>query len=157
MRAANGDGVLEPHDLGQHFGAAHHRQAPGASRSQFRIALLDGRGDHHHGRIAQIVAGLADGHLDAHLAQALHVGVFGAVRTADLVALVVQDFGNAAHPDAPDADKVHRTDIARHFHTLFPPDGEAFCHVGECFDRLRLPERFSRDGSPLQRLRLTEK
>jgi hypothetical protein len=40
---------------------------------------------------------------------------------------------------------------------LFPPDGEAFGLVGEFFDRLRLPERFGRGRSPLQRLRLTEK
>jgi hypothetical protein len=43
------------------------------------------------------------------------------------------------------------------FIELFPPVGEAFCLVGEFFDRLRLAERFGRGRSLLQCRRLTEK
>src|SRR5690606_2043538 len=40
-------------------------------------------------------------------------------------ALVVEDFGDAAHADAADADKVHRADVARHLHLVFPLSASA--------------------------------
>ena len=52
--------LLEPHQLGQHLGAAHHRQAPLAGGHQLRIVALDrGRHDHDLG-LAQILGVVAD-------------------------------------------------------------------------------------------------
>ncbi len=41
--SGDGDAGLEPHQFGQHFGAAHHRHATAARRHQFGIVALDRR------------------------------------------------------------------------------------------------------------------
>ena len=47
VRAGDGDAGLEAHQLGQHLGAAHHRQALLARRRELRIVALDRRRDDH--------------------------------------------------------------------------------------------------------------
>ena len=60
VRAGDRDAALEPHQLGQHLGAAHDRQALRARRGQFRIVALDrGRDDDDLG-VAEILGGVAD-------------------------------------------------------------------------------------------------
>ena len=44
--AGNRDAALQPHQFGEHLGAAHHGNALRARRHQFRIVALD-RGRHH--------------------------------------------------------------------------------------------------------------
>ena len=116
VRATDGDGCLEPHDLGQHFSATHDGQGLCTRGDQLRIVLLDSRRDDDNLGFAQIVTALADLDLDPHVAQALHIGVERRIRALHSIALVVQDFGNAAHADAANPDKMDRPDIARHFH-----------------------------------------
>ena len=52
--AGDGDAAFQPHQLGQHLGAPHHRQALRARRDQFRIVALDRGRDHHHLGAAEI-------------------------------------------------------------------------------------------------------
>ena len=47
MRARNCDVGFQAHQLGQHFCAAHNRQAARTGGVQFRIAGFDGRRNHH--------------------------------------------------------------------------------------------------------------
>jgi hypothetical protein len=59
---------------------------------------------------------VADGDLDALVAQALDVGAVRHIGAGDGVAEIGQHLGDAAHADAADADEMHRTDVARQFH-----------------------------------------
>ena len=59
---------------------------------------------------------VADGNLDAVIAQPLDVGAVGDVRALHGIAEVAQHLGDAAHADAPDADEMDRADVARQFH-----------------------------------------
>ncbi len=72
--AGDRDALLEPHELGEHFGAANDRNAPRARRENFRIVALDGgRNDGDRG-LAEIRRIVADEHCRALLPQALDVG-----------------------------------------------------------------------------------
>ena len=59
---------------------------------------------------------MTDGNFDTLVAQTLDIGAVGNVRTGDAISNVGQHLGNAAHANATDADKMHRTDIARQLH-----------------------------------------
>ena len=78
--AGDGDAGFQPHQLGQHLGAPHHRQALLARGDEFRIVRLDGGGDHHDVGAVEVFGLVADRDLDALVAQALDVGVLGDVR-----------------------------------------------------------------------------
>src|SRR5690606_7560806 len=54
----------------------------------------------------------------AHVAQALYIGIGRGVGALHHIALVVQDFGDAAHADAADTDEVHRAEGFGHDHDL---------------------------------------
>ena len=120
MGAGDRDAAFQPHQFGQHFGAAHHRDALGARRHQFGIVALD-RGRHHQHIGARDILGLvADGDLDALVAQASDIGALGGVRALHGIAEIAQDLGNAAHPDTADPDEVNGSDLARQSHGGFP-------------------------------------
>ena len=112
MRAGHGHGVLEPHELGQHFRAAHHGNAVFKRIDDFRIVALDRRGGNHDRRAVHVLARMADHHLDAAIAQTFDDIALGDVRALHRVAQVMHDLGNAGHADAADADKVDRADIS---------------------------------------------
>ena len=118
MRAGDGDAAFQPHQFGQHFGAAHHRQALGARGDELRIVALDGGRDDDDVGAVDIFRLMADGNLDALVAQPLDVGAVGDVRTGYAVTEIGQHLGDAAHADAADADEMHRTDVARQFHEV---------------------------------------
>src|SRR5690606_36206654 len=80
------------------------------------IVFLDRRGNDHDFGLAEIVTALADLDLNAHIPEALDIGIERGVGALHRIALVMQDFGNATHADAADADEVDRADIAGHFH-----------------------------------------
>ena len=121
VRPCDGNAALEPHQLGQHLGAAHDRQALGTCGNELRVVALDRGRHHHHLGIAERGGGMADGNLGAFLAQAFDVGAVGSVRTLHGVAEVDEHLGDAAHADAADPDEVDRTDVARQFHRFSPP------------------------------------
>ena len=116
VRAGDGDAALQPHQLGQHLGAAHHRQPLRARRREFRIVALDRRGDDDDLGAAEIVGIVADRDRDALVAQPLDVGAVGLVGALHRVAEIDQHLGDAAHADAADADEMDRSDVARQFH-----------------------------------------
>ena len=121
VRAGDRDALLEPHQLGEHFGAANDRNAPRARRDELRIVALDGGGnDDHRGR-AEIRRVVADEHRRALLAQALDVGVVAQVRALHLVAEIDEHLGDARHADAADADEVDGADLVRQFHARMSP------------------------------------
>ena len=125
MRAGDGDALLEPHQFGQHLGAANDGNAPRARRDEFGIVALDrGRDDDDRGR-AEIGRVVADEDGRALLAQALDVGVVARVRALDLMAEVEQHLGDARHADAADADEMDGADLARQFHAAPLPRGPA--------------------------------
>src|SRR5690606_13836912 len=53
---------------------------------------------------------------DALFAEALDIGVFGLIGTLHLIAERVQRFSDAAHADAPNADKMHDANGLGHLH-----------------------------------------
>ncbi len=117
--AADGDALLEPHQLGEHLGAAHHRQAAGTRGGELGVVALDRGRHHHHFGAAERGHRMADRDLGALVAQALDVGAVGGVGALHRVAQIDQHLGDAAHADAADADEVDRADVARKFHRGF--------------------------------------
>ena len=75
MRAGDGDALLEAHQLGQHFGAAHDGQALLAGGDKFGIVALDRGRDHDDFGVAEILGVMADMDRRALLAQAQDIGV----------------------------------------------------------------------------------
>ncbi len=53
---------------------------------------------------------MADGDIDAQVAQPLYVCAFGDIAALNRVAEIVQDFSNSAHADAADTDEMNRAD-----------------------------------------------
>jgi len=119
VRAADGDRLPEPHQLGEHLGAPHHRQDPLARRLEFRIALPDRRRDDHHLGVAEVLGAVPHEAGDALVAQPLQIGAVRLVRALDAVAEIVQHLGDAAHADPANADEMHQADALRHLHARF--------------------------------------
>ena len=120
MGAGDRDAALQPHQFGQHFGAAHHRNALRARRHQFRIVALDRGRDHDHVGAVDVLGLVADDDRDALLAQPLDIGAFGGIRALHGVAEIAQHLGDAAHADAADPDEVDGSDLARQSHECVP-------------------------------------
>ena len=59
---------------------------------------------------------MPDGDFHALVAQPFDVGALGLVGALHHIAEIHHHLGDAAHADAADADKMHRTDVARQFH-----------------------------------------
>ena len=114
--AGDGDAALQPHQLGQHLGAAHHRNAPFARRRQFRIVALDRGGDHDDLRAVDVLRLVADRDLRAVLAQTVEIVIVGGVRALHGIAEIEQHLGDTAHADPADPDEVDGSDLARQSH-----------------------------------------
>ena len=116
VRAGDGDGGVEPHQLRQHLGAAHDGQSALARSLELGIAGLDGRGDDDETRADQVHRIVADEHANTLGAQTADIGAVLLVAALHRVALGVQDLGNRAHADAADAQNVHGPQLAGHLH-----------------------------------------
>ena len=77
---------LKPHQLGQHLGPAHDRQAALAGRGELRIVAPDRRRDDDDLGAVDVLGLVADEGLDALLRQPLDVVVVGGVRALHRVA-----------------------------------------------------------------------
>ncbi len=119
VRAGDRDAALEPHQLGQHLSAAHHRQALRPRRDELWIVALDGSRHHHHFGIAERGGRMADRNFSAFIAQPPDICGIGGIRPLHRIAEVDEHLGDAAHPDAADTDEVDRPDVARQFHCFF--------------------------------------
>ena len=111
VRAAHGDGKLKPHKLGQHFGAAHQRDASFARGGVFGIVRLDGgRIDHRRGAF-DMGGVMADEDAGAKRGQAFGIGRGLGVGALHRIADAQHDFGYAAHAYSADADEVNGADV----------------------------------------------
>ncbi len=114
MGATHRDGKLQTHQFGQHFGATHQRNAPAARLDHFRIVLFHRRRINQGADAFGYMGGfMTDEDLRAELFQTLGIGRGLGVGTLHLIADLDHDFGNAAHADAADANKVDGTEIER--------------------------------------------
>ncbi len=116
VRARNRDAAFQPHQFGEHLGAAHHRQALGTRSNELRVVTFDCGGDDDHVGAVYVFRLVTDGDFDAFVTQAIDVGTVRDVRPRHVVAEVGQHLGDPAHANAADADKMHRTDVARQLH-----------------------------------------
>ena len=77
--AGNGNAALEPHQLGQHRGARHHRNMPRPRCQHLGVVRLDGRrGDHRIDRI-EVASGMAHKSADAQTGEPAQGGAVGQV------------------------------------------------------------------------------
>ena len=173
--AGDRDGLLHPHQLGEHFGALDDRQPALDRRFDLGIAARDrGRADDHR-RIAEIVGAVADLHRDAGLAQAFDDIAFGNVGALHLIAELVHHLGDPGHADAADADEVDGADVgAERLHAGTPwtappvdaadrgrpdferrePAADPLDEVGEVARGVRAADRQRARGGIGQRLRV---
>ena len=114
MGAGNGDALLETHQLGQHHGARHHRNARGLGSQHFRVVGFHRRGCHHHIRAGNISGIMPKIHFCPGVDQTARGGAVGHVRAGHGVTQGQQDLGDTAHADAADADKVNMLDSMFH-------------------------------------------
>src|SRR5690242_6024037 len=112
MSVGNGDAVLEAHEFGKHFGARDYGNFALVSFDDLGIIGLDGRGGNDdvgafdiHGFMP-----LEDG--CAEILQALGQRGGLGVRARNGIAESEQNFSDAAHADAADADQVNALEIA---------------------------------------------
>src|SRR5690606_992592 len=110
--AGDHDGMAVAHQLGQHLGAADDRNATVRCLDHFGVLTIHGARNHDHIGPDHVAGGVTDVHRYTEPAQASGNGAFGQVGTADLITLVEQHFGDAAHAGATDADEVDATDSA---------------------------------------------
>ena len=109
---ADGDAVVEAHDLGQHLAAPQGGQAEAAPGPHLGILRADGGGDDDEIGAPHLPRGVPDEDLDAQLGQAVGDLRTGQVAAADLVVHPQQDLGEAAHAgpaDAHEVDPAHPT------------------------------------------------
>ena len=105
MGAGDGDRRFQPHQFGEHLGAADDGDAVGERGLDLWIAAFDGgRGDDDR-RALHIGGVMTDVHGDAAFAQALDDIAIGDVTALHPIAEIVHDFGDAGHADAADADE----------------------------------------------------
>ena len=112
--SGNGNTLLETHQFGQHLRTRNDRHVTLACRDNFRVISGHRSGHHHRISVADIFAGVASYDTYAQARQPACRGVIGEIRTTDAKAEVDQDFGNAAHARATDADKVDVFDFMFH-------------------------------------------
>ena len=109
VRARDRDREPQPHQLGEHLGPRNHRNAAPLAprRSPGWCGLTADEYDHHVG-VADVARRVPFEHADAagRFEPRRHLRPPG-VRSADHVAEVGQQFGDAAHADAADADEVN--------------------------------------------------
>src|ERR1700730_3908388 len=107
MGPGDGDALLEAHELGEHFRAAHDGQAFFSGGDNFRIIALDGRRDHDDLRRPEVFRAMTDVDKRAFFAQSQHIGTLRRVRALDRVAEVEQNLGYAGHAYAAYSDKMN--------------------------------------------------
>ena len=112
VRARNRNGRFEAHQLGEHLGAADHRDAARVGRFNFGIGLAaDGGRGHDHRRLAEIPRFMADRDGNTLGAQAFDDIALGDVGPLHTVTEIVHHLGDARHADPANADEVDDADI----------------------------------------------
>ncbi|MNH05259.1 hypothetical protein D3C79_645780 [compost metagenome] len=122
MGAGDGDTVTEAHQLGQHLGAAHHRDAQLTGGQQLGVVLLDGGRHHHHARLVHMLGAVAHEDVGTERGQSFGHRIARQIGAGDLIPLVGKHLGDPAHTGATDADKVNAAHAAH-----FGDHGTQFC------------------------------
>ena len=107
MSAGNRNRPAQAHQFTQHFSAVDNRQKPAAGFQHFRVIRLDRGGDYDNRHAFDIFSHLANLDGDAFVAQSFNIGVFSHVASGDIIAHVMQNFGNTAHPDPANAREMN--------------------------------------------------
>ena len=106
MRAGDGDLEMAGHQPGQHLPPAQHREALSPGRGQLGVILLHRGGVDHDVGVSQVLGGMALVKQDSQGLQARGAGIGRQIGAAHPMPLAHQQFGQAAHADAADADEV---------------------------------------------------
>src|SRR5438067_9492882 len=114
MRAGDRHAALQSHQLGEHQGARHDRNARLARRYHFRIVVLHRARDDDRVGAGDLLGPVLKMDLDAEAREPAGGGVGGEVGAAHLVAEVGEDFGDARHADAADTDEVQAAHLVFH-------------------------------------------
>src|SRR5262245_15591279 len=69
-----------------------------------------------------------------------------------LVALIVQNLSDAAHPDSADADEMDRPDVARHFHCVVPLRTRLSARSASCSTALGCPSDLAASAASVNAL-----
>src|SRR5206468_8479145 len=112
--AGNGDAVLEPHQLGEHFRPRDHGDPALARHLDLNVVARDGRGVHDDVGALPMGGLVAGEDLVAETLQALDGLATPAVRAADAVAHVEHHLGDSAHPGSADAHEVNLPVLFEH-------------------------------------------
>ena len=112
MGAGHGDAVTVAHQLGEHLGTRHHRNPPLQRGSDFRVAGVDGAGNHQYISLLGVLRTVPDENGRPEVFQALGHGRCLEVGTGHFVTQVEQHLGDAAHAHAADTDEVNTADTA---------------------------------------------
>ena len=114
VHAGDGDAVLQPHQLGQHFGALNHRNVQLVGFGDFGILRGNrGTGDHHFGA-GDVFGAMSLKDRGAQTGQPLRHGGTLQVGAGNFVAEIEQHLGNAAHADAADAYEMNALNFCEH-------------------------------------------
>ena len=115
VRAGDRDAVAQPHQLGEHLGARDHRNARGAALRR-PPGCPAGSPTRRRRRRRRRRAPASCPRPIAHAERRQPIGDVGRlrVRSADLVAEVREQLGDAAHADAADADEVDPSRASEH-------------------------------------------
>jgi hypothetical protein len=115
MRAGDGDAVFQAHQLGEHFGARDHRNFQAVRLGNLDVVRRNGRRYDNDVRAVDVVGCVAFLNRGAQIPQALGNGSRLQIGTRNRVTARKQDFGNAAHAAAPDADQMDPLKIAQRY------------------------------------------
>src|SRR5206468_11499132 len=110
VRSRDRERPFEPHQLGKHFGAPHHRKAPRPRGGNLRIVRVDRRGNDDDLRGAQISGRVPDSHRYPEFAKPPDIRAIGEVAALNPIAEVMQYLGYATHADSTDAHKMKGAD-----------------------------------------------
>ena len=114
MRTRNGDAVFETHHFRQHQRAGNDGNLLRHRRRYFGIVFFHCSGSNHHVRTLNVFGRMAGVNLYAQRGQMTGYRALHLIRTGNGIALIVKNFGNAAHARTADADKMDVFDSVFH-------------------------------------------
>ena len=104
---ANGNPVLQPHQLSQHFGPLDDRDLPLPRLHHFGVLLIDRGTGYHYPGADYIARGVSLKNGGAQAGQAVRDTGSAQVGSGDGVPQGQQDLRDAAHPNATNANEMN--------------------------------------------------
>ena len=112
VRAGDGDAEPEPHELREHFRPRDHRNLPPYGFPNLRVGGPHRSGDHDDVRVADVRGLVRVRDADAYRLEPIGDRRPLFVGSADRVAEIGEQLGDAAHPDAANPDEMHAPRLA---------------------------------------------